>query len=46
MTTPLSTADLLAGLAAKKRYKYVLFWGDTPPSTRPNGAASTFSVSP
>ena len=30
MTAPLSTADLLEGLAAKKRYKYVFFWGDTP----------------
>ena len=28
--TPLSIADLLDGLAAKKRYKYVFFWGDTP----------------
>ncbi|GAA1615056.1 NADAR family protein [Kribbella sancticallisti] len=28
--TPLSTADLLEGLAAGKRYKYVFFWGDTP----------------
>jgi ribA/ribD-fused uncharacterized protein len=27
---PLSTADLLEGLAAEKRYKYVFFWGDTP----------------
>lgn len=30
MTAPLSTADLLEGLAVKKRYKYVFFWGDTP----------------
>jgi ribA/ribD-fused uncharacterized protein len=28
--TPLSTADLLDGLAKKQRYKYVFFWGDTP----------------
>lgn len=28
--TPLSTADLLEGLAKEERYKYVFFWGDTP----------------
>jgi ribA/ribD-fused uncharacterized protein len=28
--TPLSIADLLDGLAAKKRYKYVFFWGESP----------------
>jgi ribA/ribD-fused uncharacterized protein len=29
-STPLSTADLLDGLAKKQRYKYIFFWGDTP----------------
>jgi ribA/ribD-fused uncharacterized protein len=28
--TPLSTADLLDGLAQEQRYEYVFFWGDTP----------------
>jgi ribA/ribD-fused uncharacterized protein len=30
MSIPQSTADLLEGLAANKRYEYVFFWGDTP----------------
>jgi ribA/ribD-fused uncharacterized protein len=30
VSTPQSTADLLEGLAAGRRYKYVFFWGDTP----------------
>jgi ribA/ribD-fused uncharacterized protein len=30
VSTPQSTADLLEGLAAGRRYEYVFFWGDTP----------------
>lgn len=37
---PLSTADLLEGLAAEQRYRYVFFWGDTPRRDGSVGASS------